>query len=162
MGTAQFGGQVGSDAMIDFSKHEGLVSLHGFPFPVRVSTGSEDAAGRMAARCARAFHFMSYTFDFEPRVALLVLTRLDWAKRATLPAYGLPHTRVGNLIVPGDPSDFFHGLVELLRAGPPWVWDEACRIYGVSDGVPDLSVFLELIAVHGAGSFSGSTGSSRG
>lgn len=68
-----------------------LIELSGFPFPVYASTGTEQRAQSIAARCRNAHDFLSSRFEFEPQVCVLVLRPEDWSEYATFPVYGMPH-----------------------------------------------------------------------
>lgn len=89
-----------SGAVVDVTKHRGLTSLSGFPFDVHTSASTREQAGRLADRCARAYSYLGEVLAFRPRCALLVLSRADWAERASNPAYVLPYYDAGNVFLP--------------------------------------------------------------
>lgn len=141
--------------MIDASKHEGLRTLETFPFPVRHSDGFEERADSIARRCARASRFLGEALDFEPNLALLVLSREDWNGRSEY-QYGVPSYKAGNLIVAGEPNEFWQGLVELLKDALPEGLEDLRKVYDQPDGDIDLAPFFDLVAVHELGhGFSG-------
>src|SRR5256885_5037577 len=97
--------------MIDTSKLEGLQAVQGFPFPVHTSPGLETRGRSIAARCARAYRFLSKVLEFEPKASLLVLSPQDWSGRSSHPVYGMPNYEAGNLIVAEEESKFLGGIV---------------------------------------------------
>src|SRR5580658_9940713 len=94
-----------SRAVIDVTKHRGLVSLSGFPFEVHTSASTREQAGRLADRCARAYSYLGDMLAFRPQCALVVLNRADWSERASNPSYVVPYYDAGNLFLTGEPSD---------------------------------------------------------
>ena len=135
-----------SQAVIDVTKHEGLASLPGFPFEVRTSDSTREQAGRLADRCGRAYSYLGEVLGFRPRCALVVLSRADWAERASNPAYVMPYYSAGNLFLTGEPSDLDAWLEEIAGSAPPAAARELAQIYGTGAG--RLASFADMLVVH--------------
>lgn len=132
--------------MIDETKHQGLVSLSGFPFEVRTSASTREQAGRLAGRCARAYSYLGDMLAFRPRCALVVLSRADWSERASNPAYVMPYYDAGNLFLQGEPSDLTARLEEVTGSAPPAAAQELNQVYGTGAG--RLAPFADMLVVH--------------
>ena len=132
--------------MIDAPKHQGLVSLSGFPFEVRTSASTRERAERLADRCGRAYSYLGEMLAFRPRCTLLVLDRADWAERASSPSYVMPYYNAGNLFLQGEHSDLTAGLEEVAGAAPPRAAQELDRVYGT--GADRLEPFADMLVVH--------------
>jgi hypothetical protein len=126
----------------------GLVSVGGFPFPVLASLGLEQRAQETARRCSGAYQLMAAALHVEPVFTLTVLAGHDW-RNPSLP-YGMPYydPAARELVVAGEPADFWHSFVPLLESGPPSVYSTATQVYGDN---PDLGPFFNLLAVHELG-----------
>jgi hypothetical protein len=133
-------------AVIDVSKHDGLVPLHGFPFEVHTSVTTLERAGRLADRCERAYSYLGELLGFRPRCALVVLSRADWAERASNPAYVMPYYDAGNLFLTGEPSDLDAWLEEIAAAAPAPAARELAQVYGTGPG--RLAPFADMLVVH--------------
>ena len=133
-------------AVIDVTKHQGLASLPGFPFEVRTSASTREQAGRLAARCARAYSYLGGMLAFRPRCALVVLNRADWSERGSHPLYGMPYYSAGNLFLAGEPSDLIAWLEEAAGSAPPAATRELDQVYGTEAG--RLAPFADLLVVH--------------
>lgn len=132
--------------MVDTSKHQGLVPLSGFPFEVRTSASTRERAERVAGRCAEAYSYLSGSLAIQPRCALVVLDRADWAERASSSAYGMPYFSHGNLFLAGEPSDLFAWLDETVSRAPGTAARELDRVYGT--GADRLAPFADMLVVH--------------
>lgn len=135
-----------SGAVVDVTKHRGLTSLSGFPFEVHTSASTREQAGRLADRCARAYSHLGEVLAFRPRCALLVLSRGDWAERASSPAYVLPYYSAGNLFLTGEPSDLTALLEEVVSSAPSAAARELDQVYGT--GADRLKPFADTLVVH--------------
>jgi hypothetical protein len=135
--------------VIDATKHEGLVSLAGFPFEVRTSASTREQAERLAGRCARAYSYLGEMLGFRPRCALLVLNRADWSERASSPSYVMPYYNAGNLFLTGEPSELTAWLEEAVSSAPPAAARELDQVYGT--GADRLAPFADLLVVHELG-----------
>ena len=135
-----------SRAVIDVTKHEGLVSLPGFPFEVRTSASAREQAGRLADRCVRAYSYLGEMLAFRPRCALVVLNRADWSERASNPVYGMPYYSAGNLFLAGEPSDLIARLEEVASSAPPGAGQVLDQVYGT--GADRLVPFADMLVVH--------------
>ncbi len=123
-----------------------LVSVPGFPFPVLASPGLEQKAQETARRCSGAHQLLAAALHVEPVVTLKVLAGHDW-RNPSLP-YGMPYYAAPDLVVAGEPAEFWHSFVPLLESGPPSVYSTATQVYGDD---PDLGPFFNLLAVHELG-----------
>jgi hypothetical protein len=132
--------------VIDISKHQGLVSLSGFPFEVRTSASTREQARRLADRCARAYSYLGDLFAFRPRCTVLVLNRADWSERASNPSYVMPYYSAGNLFLTGEPSDLTARLEEVASSAPPSAARELDQVYGT--GADRLAPFTDMLVVH--------------
>lgn len=132
--------------MIDVTKHQGLISLPGFPFAVHTSASTLEQAGRLADRCARAYSYLGDMLAFRPRCALLVLSRADWSERASSPSYVMPYYDAGNLFLTGEPSDLTARLEEVAGSAPPEAARELDQVYGT--GADRLEPFADMLVVH--------------
>jgi hypothetical protein len=121
--------------------------LAGFRFPVRVTAGSEKRAGQIARRVERAFAWLSGILDFEPVIQLEVLGSNDWAERAAIPLYGMPHYGEGGLIwVPATDAELFADLVRMtLEDAPDDERQSFVKVYG---DPPNVQSFVDLLCVH--------------
>jgi len=137
--------------MIDTSWHEGLRNVPGFSLPVLSSAGLESRAGSIAERVVKAHRFLSKTLEFEPPSALLVLSIADWPSRSGTQVYGMPHFRAGNLIVAGQPADFWQGFVSMIREESADSLKRAEEVYRGPNGSIDFSPFFDMLAVHELG-----------
>jgi hypothetical protein len=135
-----------SRAIIDATKHQGLVSLPGFPFEVWTSASTREQAGLLADRCARAYSYLGDLLGFRPRCAVVVLSRADWSERASNPAYVMPYYDIGNLFLTGEPSDLTAKLEEVASSAPPAGAQELEQVYGTGAG--RLQSFTDMIVVH--------------
>jgi hypothetical protein len=135
-----------SEAVIDVTKHQGLVPLPGYPFEVRTSASTRQQAGQLADRCARAYTYLGNMLAFRPRCALLVLSRADWSQRASNPLYGMPYYDAGNLFLTGEPSDLTARLEEVTSSASPAAARELDQVYGT--GADRLAPFADLLVVH--------------
>lgn len=133
-------------AVIDVTKHQGLVSLPGFPFEVRTSASTREQAGRLADRCARAYSYLGDVLAFRPRCALVVLSRADWSERASNPSYVMPYYDAGNLFLTGEPSDLTAWLEEAAGCAPAAAARELAQVYGTGAG--SLAPFADMLVVH--------------
>ncbi|MGH3157874.1 MAG: hypothetical protein ACRDNF_15040 [Streptosporangiaceae bacterium] len=132
--------------MIDVTKHEGLVSLSGYPFEVRTSASTRGQARRLAERCGRAYSYLGEMLAFRPRCALLVLNRADWSERASNPSYVMPYYDAGNLFLTGEPSDLTAWLEEVAGSAPAAAARELDQVYGTGAG--RLAPFADMLIVH--------------
>lgn len=137
-------------ATIDTARHDGLCRLEGFPFPVLASEGLVPRARELAARGARALSFLASTLGMSTEMALLVLGPEDWDGRSGFPLYGMPNYVAGNVVVAGEPSDFWRGFVELVAEADSADLEALGEAYGAS-GEIDLSSFFDLLAIHEIG-----------
>ena len=137
--------------MIDTSWHEGLRNVPGFSLPVLSSAGLESRAGSIAERVVKAHRFLSKTLEFTPPSALLVLSIADWPSRSGTQVYGMPHFRAGNLIVAGQPADFWQGFVSMIREESADSLKRAEEVYRGPNGSIDFSPFFDMLAVHELG-----------
>ncbi|HXS64010.1 MAG TPA: hypothetical protein VN767_14245 [Streptosporangiaceae bacterium] len=135
-----------SRAVIDVTKHHGLVSLPGFPFEVWTSSSTREQAERLAGRCTRAYSYLGDLLAFRPQCALLVLNRADWSERASNPAYVMPYYDAGNLFLQGEPSDLTAQLEEAVSSAPPAAARQLDQVYG--SGADRLAPFADLLVVH--------------
>jgi hypothetical protein len=135
---------------IDTARHDGLRRLDGFPFPVLASEGLAPRARLLAARATRALRFLAASLAVEPDIALLVLAHDDWDGRAGFPLYGMPNYVAGNVVVAGQPSDFWRGFVDLVAEADPAGLETLRQAYD-ADGEIDLSRFFDLLAIHEIG-----------
>jgi hypothetical protein len=135
-----------SHVVIDATKHAGLDSLPGYPFEVHTSASTREQAGRLAGRCARAYSYLGDMLAFRPRCALVVLSRADWAQRASNSAYLMPYYDAGNLFLTGEPSDLTARLEEVAGSAPAQAAQDLDRVYGTGPG--RLASFVDLIVVH--------------
>jgi hypothetical protein len=133
-------------AVIDVTKHRGLVSLSGFPFEVHTSASTREQAGRLADRCARAYSYLGDMLAFRPRCALVVLDRADWSERASNPSYVMPYYDAGNLFLTGEHSDLTARLEEVASSAPPAAARELDQVYGT--GADRLESFTDTLVVH--------------
>jgi hypothetical protein len=132
--------------VIDVTKHQGLVSLPGFPFQVHTSPSTREQATRLADRCLRAYVYLGDMLAFRPECALVVLSRSDWSERASNPLYGLPYYSAGNLFLPGEPPDLVAWLEEAVSSAPPGAAQEIDQAYGTGAG--RLAPFADMLVVH--------------
>jgi hypothetical protein len=123
-----------------------LVPVPGFPFPVEASAGLEAQARKIAARCSDAYDLLSHAFERTPAITLLVLAEDDWNDPG-LP-YGMPYYADGQLVVAGEPAQFWRLFVPLLEHAPAPLREAAVQVYGKE---LDLSPFFNLLAVHELG-----------
>jgi hypothetical protein len=135
---------------IDTARHDGLRRLDGFPFPVLASEGLAPRARQLAARATRALRFLAPGLDVQPDMALLVLAPDDWDGRSGFPLYGMPNYVAGNVVVAGQPSDFWYGFVDLVAGADPAGLEALRKAYGAA-GEIDLSPFFDLLAIHEIG-----------
>lgn len=135
-----------SRAVIDATKHHGLVPLSGYPFEVRTSASTREQARRLADRCARAYSYLGDLLAFRPRCAVLVLNRADWSERASNPSYVMPYYSAGNLFLTGEPSDLTVQLEEVASSAPPSAARELEQVYGT--GADRLASFTDTLIVH--------------
>jgi hypothetical protein len=137
----------GTDSVVlDVTKHEGLVSLPGFPFLVRTSASTLERAELLAERCARAYSYLGELLAFRPRCALVVLSRADWPGRASNSLYGMPHYFGGNLFLAGEPSDLVAQLEQVTDSAPPEAARVLDQVYGT--GADRLTPFADMLVVH--------------
>jgi hypothetical protein len=136
--------------MIDLARHEGLRRLDGFAFPVLASVGVEPRARELAARTAQALSFLASALAVRPDMALLVLAPDDWDERSGFPLYGMPNYVAGNVVVAGEPSDFWRGFVDLVAEANPAGLEALSTAYGRCDEI-DLSQFFDLLVIHEIG-----------
>jgi len=125
-----------------------LKFIEGFPFPVYASIGFEQQATLAAQRCARAYEFMRNLFSVEPRFHMQILAERDWASHTPEPTYGMPHATLQRLTMACEPSDFWRGFVEIIRASSEESYRELQAIYGQERRQVDLSPFFNLLVVH--------------
>jgi hypothetical protein len=125
-----------------------LSFIEGFSFPVYASVGFEQQATIAAERCARAYEFMRNLFSVEPRFDMYILAERDWASYTHEPTYGMPHATLQRLSMACEPSDFWRGLVEMIRASSLESYQKLLAIYGQESGQVDLSLFFNLLVVH--------------
>jgi len=125
-----------------------LTFIEGFSFPVYASIGFEQQATLAAERCARAYEFMRNLFSVEPRFDMYILAERDWASHTTERTYGMAHATLQRLTMACEPSDFWRGFVEIIRASSPESYQELLAIYGQERGQADLSPFFNLLVVH--------------
>src|SRR5439155_10013531 len=137
--------------MIDTSWHEGLRNVPGFSLPVLSSAGLESRAGSIAERVVKAHRFLSKTLEFTPASALLVLSIADWLSRSGTQVYGMPHFRAGNLIVAGQPADFWQGFVSMIREESAESLKRAEKVYRGPNGGIDFSSSFDMLADHELG-----------
>lgn len=137
-------------AMIDTAKHDGLRPLDGVPFPVYASEAVVPRARELADRSAQALRFIASILAVRPEMALLVLAADDWDERSGFPLYGMPNYVAGNIVVAGEPSDFWRGFVKLVAEESPMELDLLRNVYGAADEI-DLTPFFDLLVVHEIG-----------
>jgi hypothetical protein len=125
-----------------------LKFIDGFPFPVYASVGFEQQATLAAERCARAYEFMRNLFSVEPHFHMHILAKRDWASHTHEPTYGMPHATLQRLTMACEPSDFWSGFVEIIRASSQESYHELQAIYGQERGQVNLSLFFNLLVVH--------------
>ena len=131
---------------MNVTKHQGLASLSGFPFEVRTSASTLEQAGRLADRCVTAYSYLGELLAFQPRCALVVLSRADWSERASNPLYGMPYYSAGNLFLAGEPSDLIARLEDMASSAPPVAAQALDQVYGT--GANRLVPFADMLAVH--------------
>jgi hypothetical protein len=136
--------------MIDTARHDGLRRLGGVPFPVYASEAVVPRARELADRSAQALRFIASILAVRPEMALLVLAADDWDKRSGFPLYGMPNYVAGNIVVAGEPSDFWRGFVKLVAEESPMGLDLLRDVYGSADDI-DLTPFFDLLVVHEIG-----------
>jgi hypothetical protein len=134
--------------MSNTASQSDLTLIEGFSFPVYASVGFEQQATLAAERCARAYEFMQNLFSVEPRFDMHILAERDWASHTNEPTYGMPHATLQGLTMACEPSDFWRGFVEMIRASSQSSYHELQAIYGQAGGQVDLSLFFNLLVVH--------------
>ena len=125
-----------------------LTLIDGFSFPVYASVGFEQQATLAAERCERAYEFLRNLFAVEPRFHMQILAKRDWDSHTHEPTYGMPHATLQRLTMACEPSDFWSGFVEIIRASSQESYRELQAIYGQERGQVDLSPFFNLLVVH--------------
>lgn len=139
--------------MSEESAQNNLRQLNQFSFPVFVSGECEPQGVAIAQRCERAYQFFNNTFGVRPTVTLYVLSSQDWSSHTPNPTYGMPHfdPYLFNLIVAGEPGDFWHSLIDVVQENVPSAYQQLQKIYGHDNGDIDLSPFFDLLVVHELG-----------
>ncbi len=136
--------------LADGSPYEGLTKVPGFLFAVWSSSGTEERAEELAARCQAAYEFLGQHLERRPEVTLLALAAEDWPRFSGAP-FGMPSYAAGHLVLAGAPSQFSAGLARLLDLAAPDLQDRAREVYGTPCGDIDLDPFFTLLSVHELG-----------
>jgi hypothetical protein len=140
----------GTQTVSNTDSQSDLTFIDGFSFPVYASVGFKQQAILAAERCARAYEFMSNLFSCKLRFQLQILASRDWVSHTDQPTYGMPHFNFleQRLILASEPSDFWRGFAEIIRASSLESYHELQSVYGQEGGQVDLSPFFNLLAVH--------------
>ena len=75
-----------------------------------------------------------------------MLSRADWAERASNPSYVMPYYDAGNLFLTGERSDLTGWLEGIASSAPLEAARELGRVYGTGAG--RLAPFADLLVVH--------------
>jgi hypothetical protein len=120
---------------------------------VYASSSLDQIAHPIATRFTRAYHFLHQTLGTSPQVGLLVLSREDWLRYAALPVYGLTHYDLAQrmVIAGGQPSTFWHPVLEMLSETSAQLLQELHQIYEQPDGQIDLTTHIDLWIAHDLG-----------
>lgn len=129
-----------------------LVELSDYSFPVRVSEGVEPRAHQLAARCQRAYAFLSATLESKPKAQLLILAPKDWQKYTGSSMFGVPQTiDEQTVVVAGQNAELWKMIVPPLDMLPPSHSQAIQATYGQADGSIDLAGYMDLLPVHEVG-----------
>lgn len=123
-----------------------LVELSEYSFPVRVSEGVEPRAYQLAARCQKAYAFLSATLESKPKAQLLILAPKDWQKYTGSPMFGVPQTIAEQtVVVAGQNAELWKKIVPPLEMLPPSHAQVIQATYGQADGSIDVAGYMDLL-----------------
>ncbi|NUM77937.1 hypothetical protein HUU40_26545 [candidate division KSB1 bacterium] len=126
-----------------------LVELSEYSFPVRASDGVEPRAHLLAARCQKAYAFLSATLESKPKAQLLILAPKDWQKYTGSPMFGVPQTiDEQTVVVAGQNAELWKKIVPPLDMLPPSHAQVIQATYGQADGSIDVAGYMDLLPVH--------------
>jgi hypothetical protein len=130
------------------ASYSNLIELSGFSVQVYASAGTETRARDIAARCERAYRFLSSTLDADAAVRVLVLAPEHWLHYTDFPIYGMPHyIDIQTLVVAGQNNDFWQNIAPPIEALPVQTAQAMQAVYGGSGSI-DLSLFFDMLPVH--------------
>jgi hypothetical protein len=134
------------------AQYPDLIELTDYPFPVYVSSGAEQRAHRLAARCAQGHHFLGTTLAFEAEICLLVLAPEHWQLYTGSPMFGIPQTiDASTVVVAGQNSELWDMVIPPLERLPVSTIQTMRGVYGQADGSLDIAAYMDLLPVHEVG-----------
>lgn len=123
-----------------------LLSVPGFPFPVRASLGAEARAEELAARTERVLAWMTDALHFTPTLRLNVVDEHDWPDVTSMPLYGMPHAHDGEITVGVGEAPFYR---DQLASFAPHLSEATAANLREEYGDPaSLLPYYEAIHVH--------------
>lgn len=133
-------------------KYFALNELTGYSFPVYASPGTDARAHVIAARCARAYGFLSAFLKPRAEIRLLVLAPEDWERFTGSPMFGVPQTvDTQTVVVAGQDSELWKMIVPPLEYLPPDKARSLPNVYGQADGSISVASYMDLLPVHEIG-----------
>jgi hypothetical protein len=134
------------------AQYPDLIELPDYPFPVYASTGAEQRAQRLAARCARGHSFLRTALAFDAEACLLVLGPEHWQAYTGSPMFGVPQTiDPRTVVVAGQNSELWSMIVPPLEGLPASTAQAMREVYGQADGSADIATYMDLLPVHEVG-----------
>jgi hypothetical protein len=92
-----------------------LAPLEGFPFPVFVSSGSEERGRSIATRTAHALDWLGQVTGKQRRPTLVVADDRDWPSVCEIPVYGMMFSIPNKLGTSPTPAPWWQEYADTLR-----------------------------------------------
>src|SRR5215469_7043046 len=131
--------------------YKDLVKFTDTSFTTYYSSGCEERATAMSARCERAIEYVNSLVGFKPKMTLLILNPKHWKKYAPNDVYGFPHASKGVLYVASEDNDFWRSFVPPLAQLPTDMQTKIKQAYTTKDGTLSMMAFFDLLALHELG-----------
>jgi hypothetical protein len=132
--------------------YSSLHVLTGYAFPVYASPETQARAQTIAARCERAYRFLSHTLHPAPEIRVLVLASEDWERFTGSPLFGVPQTiNMHTVVVAGQDSELWKLIVPPREYLPPTTAHTIDTVYSQADGSVSIAPYMDLLPVHEIG-----------
>lgn len=125
-----------------------MTPLEGFPFPVLVSSGSEERGRSLATRTAHALEWLGQVTGKERRPTLVVADQQDWPRVCEVPIYGMMFSIPNKLGTSPTPAPWWQEYVDRLR--PHLSVRTAADLVQTFGDPPDFTGIADLIITHEA------------
>jgi hypothetical protein len=134
------------------AQYPDLIEVPDYPFPVYASSGAEQRARRLAARCAQGHSFLGTALGFDAEVCLLVLGPEHWQAYTGSPMFGVPQTiDPRTVVVAGQNSELWSMIIPPLEGLPASTVQAMRDAYAQADGSLDIAAYMDLLPVHEVG-----------